>query len=225
MTLAGLDTRIIPAGMIALTDMLVAYAQRRHDLLPAGETPPAWLSTILAMASLPAGDDEPVLLPVTGELLAEAHKAAAEGGHDWAKEALLSVEDKSEMFLVSRSFIDEYAELVSNSRMRSIHKMLRLQAVQVMIDEGRRKRSTDADDKRLRPEQFMGAVGLADWIPISTRLPTEQDADKNGDVLWLRSGIEMLGRVRSSPPVDATHWRPAHKVQPKEPERSHVAHN
>lgn len=39
------------------------------------------------------------------------------------------------------------------------------------------------------------------------RLPNTEDADVNGDVLWLRSGTWVLGRVHRGKPVDATHWR------------------
>lgn len=46
------------------------------------------------------------------------------------------------------------------------------------------------------------------WIPVDSRRPVEADADQRGDVLFLRSGEEILGRVKSGVPVDATHWRP-----------------
>jgi hypothetical protein len=45
------------------------------------------------------------------------------------------------------------------------------------------------------------------WVSVSERLPAGSEADARGDVIWLRSGIEMLGRVREQAPVDATHWR------------------
>lgn len=45
------------------------------------------------------------------------------------------------------------------------------------------------------------------WVSVSERLPINSDADAKGDVIWLRSGIEMLGRVREKAPIDATHWR------------------
>lgn len=44
-------------------------------------------------------------------------------------------------------------------------------------------------------------------IECAQRLPTQDDADDNGDVEWLRSGVWMRGRVSTGVPVDATRWR------------------
>jgi hypothetical protein len=46
-----------------------------------------------------------------------------------------------------------------------------------------------------------------EWIAVEERLPGAADQDHRGDVLWLRSGGECLGRVACGCPVDATHWR------------------
>lgn len=204
----SLDVRIAPAGTIALSPMLVAYARDISSRALAGAKPPTWVSVALAMASIPPTPDDPIYIPITPDLLEEARRADAVGGHDWAREALLSAEDKNEMFLMPRSFLDEYAALLASSQMKSIPRILRLQALQVMIDTRRKERAAGAEGIGLRP--FAGAIRGGDWIPIEERLPTPQDANTAGDVLWLRSGIEMLGRVRNTAPVDATHWRSAH---------------
>jgi hypothetical protein len=52
-----------------------------------------------------------------------------------------------------------------------------------------------------------GAAGKPRWIALEHRKPGVEDADGNGDVLWLRSGVECLGRVASGCPLDASHWR------------------
>lgn len=44
------------------------------------------------------------------------------------------------------------------------------------------------------------------WIPLTDRKPTASDADWNGDVLFNRRQMMMLGRWDTKP-VDATHWR------------------
>lgn len=44
------------------------------------------------------------------------------------------------------------------------------------------------------------------WIPLDLREPTMADADSIGDVLFLRNGLGMLGRVAAGIPTDATHW-------------------
>lgn len=44
-------------------------------------------------------------------------------------------------------------------------------------------------------------------IPCSERLPGDGDADSKNNVMWLRSGVWMLGRYAPGQPVDATHWR------------------
>ena len=95
--------------------------------------------------------------------------------------------------------------------------------VDAMIEAGRKRRSTRTPLGM--PSACMGAADMTGWTPVSLRLPTIQDANEAGDVLWLRSGIEMLGRVKNTVPVDATHWRPVHDDQTIEPERVHVAHN
>lgn len=46
-----------------------------------------------------------------------------------------------------------------------------------------------------------------EWIPLAQREPTIADADIGGDVLFLRCGVGMRGRVALGIPVDATHWR------------------
>lgn len=50
---------------------------------------------------------------------------------------------------------------------------------------------------------------MAGWVAVDVQAPTKSDGNSNGDVLFLRSGREMLGRVHSGVPVDATHWRRA----------------
>ena len=46
------------------------------------------------------------------------------------------------------------------------------------------------------------------WYHPST-LPTEEDADSNGDVIWDRSGVECPVRWFSTTPVDGIRWRKA----------------
>jgi hypothetical protein len=48
---------------------------------------------------------------------------------------------------------------------------------------------------------------LEGWTAIESAKPTTADADSKGDVLFLRAGMPMLGRVTSGIPVDVTHWR------------------
>jgi hypothetical protein len=47
------------------------------------------------------------------------------------------------------------------------------------------------------------------WIPMEERLPTKEDADKYGEVMWLQrkngAVIEKWGAYRDS--VYVTHWR------------------
>jgi hypothetical protein len=47
------------------------------------------------------------------------------------------------------------------------------------------------------------------WIPVSERMPTEADADKYGEVMWLHSKIGAVitkwGVYRNS--VYVTHWK------------------
>lgn len=43
-------------------------------------------------------------------------------------------------------------------------------------------------------------------VSCEDRLPEPADADMYGDLLWLRSGIWVLGKQRNGVPVDATHW-------------------
>ncbi|WP_300500756.1 hypothetical protein [Marinobacter sp.] len=44
-------------------------------------------------------------------------------------------------------------------------------------------------------------------IDCSERLPQEDDADENGFVEWLRSGVWLRGPVSEGKPVDASRWR------------------
>ena len=44
-------------------------------------------------------------------------------------------------------------------------------------------------------------------VSLAERTPTEADTNARGDVVWLRSGVEVLGRLARGVPVDATHWR------------------
>jgi hypothetical protein len=46
-----------------------------------------------------------------------------------------------------------------------------------------------------------------DWIRLGERLPSINDVDSVGDVLFLRSGIATLGRLAQGIPIDATHWK------------------
>lgn len=223
MTLEQLDVKIIPAGMIGLSDDLVAYARAFHEKTPAGQVAPVWVSTVLAMASLAGDASDPIFIPVTDELLSEARRVALEQGEAWATEAIASAEDQGEMFMVSRAFIDEYVALLSSSSMKSIHRLMRLKAVQAMIEVGRSRR-TSADGAQ--PPAFgIGPVPPGEWIPISSRVPAAADANAAGDVMWLRSGIEMPGRVSRGVPVDATHWRSCIIVKPKDSERAHGSDN
>lgn len=45
-------------------------------------------------------------------------------------------------------------------------------------------------------------------IECSVQMPAAEDADENGFVEWLRSGVWLRGLVSGNRPVDATHWRP-----------------
>ena len=46
------------------------------------------------------------------------------------------------------------------------------------------------------------------WIPITQRAPTQEDANDNGDVLWLRDQWECLGKWNQVP-IDAIAWKQA----------------
>lgn len=58
-------------------------------------------------------------------------------------------------------------------------------------------------------EWFIQAADYSDndtnWIQNRAALPEEDDADSNGNVWWLRSGRECLGKWNKVP-VDATAW-------------------
>lgn len=43
------------------------------------------------------------------------------------------------------------------------------------------------------------------WVPITERLPTEEDADEYGDVDW-SDGVQSY-HCSFDKPFDATHWR------------------
>lgn len=47
---------------------------------------------------------------------------------------------------------------------------------------------------------------LPEWIPISERLPTEDDADEDGEVLWYVDGCVATQNYEDSHP--STHWLP-----------------
>ena len=47
----------------------------------------------------------------------------------------------------------------------------------------------------------------SEWTDCNIRLPSSDDADKNGMVEWLRSGVACRNTVDGGRPVDATHWR------------------
>lgn len=46
------------------------------------------------------------------------------------------------------------------------------------------------------------------FVSCFDRMPTDDDANPNGDVVWLRSGVECLVRVSAGKPIDATLWKP-----------------
>lgn len=52
--------------------------------------------------------------------------------------------------------------------------------------------------------------GPEKWISCEERLPTDEDKDLYGEILWLRSGVKVLGKPRDGRPVDATHWTHSH---------------
>lgn len=43
--------------------------------------------------------------------------------------------------------------------------------------------------------------------PIEEGYPAPHFADDNGNILWKRSGVWMIGAHASGTPIDATHWR------------------
>lgn len=85
---------------------------------------------------------------------------------------------------------------------------------------------TNGDTLTFTAEGFsVGGEPKGDWrvtvekiaehslIPCAERLPGLTDTDSNGDVVWLRSGVEMLGKAEPKP-VDATHWKPTGVTSP-----------
>jgi hypothetical protein len=48
---------------------------------------------------------------------------------------------------------------------------------------------------------------MDDWKSVLDGMPSADDADPIGDVLFLRSGVAILGRLAQGIPIDATHWR------------------
>lgn len=58
---------------------------------------------------------------------------------------------------------------------------------------------------------------MSNWIPISERLPTREDADERGEVVWKwADGTTCTGRFGDSGDEDdpAVAWLPLAKYQP-----------
>lgn len=53
-------------------------------------------------------------------------------------------------------------------------------------------------------QMFYRLIELS-WVPVTERMPTEEDADEHGDVDW--SDGKEIWEAHYTEPREATHWR------------------